>query len=208
MRADPVQPAGGRDSPLFSADGAPSRFRAPSPSARRNAQPPFGKTMLFYPHRPARWVRAPGEGARHADHAGCRGARPLRSMKRFRPGPTRCAFTRYERGADAVHDTRQRRARSARGAGANRSGSGAGALWPAAKDRPFSTVVGTIRSPAASHSRRESRSRRCRRTPGSVLAALGMRALRLAVLDAPGKRQLRERRTALERDCSGRCSPL
>ena len=223
MRADPVHLRVGRDS-LVLADGAAFQVsRAESEALVETLNRHFGQTMLFYAMRPARWyVRL--EKAPDMQTTPAAAARGLAIDETLPSGPDAMRFHALMNEAQMLlHEHPVNAEREARAEPAlNSVWFWGGGVMPAAKDRPFSTVVGgrvhggmelevaleTSRSPAASRSRRESRSRRCRRTPAPFSPRWGTTALRWPFWTPRGKRRFASAARRSSATGSGRCSPL
>jgi len=204
MRADPVHLRVGRDS-LVLADGAAFQVsRAESEALVETLNRHFGQTMLFYPMRPARWyVRL--EKAPDMQTTPAAAARGLAIDETLPSGPDAMRFHALMNEAQMLlHEHPVNAEREARAEPAlNSVWFWGGGAMAAAKDRPFSTVVGddplarglALAAGIPVHA--------LPKDAGSVLAALGDEGLALAVVDASREAQLRERRTALERDWFG-----
>src|SRR6266446_8598337 len=204
MRADPVHLRVGRDS-LVLADGAAFQAsRAESEALVEALNRHFGQTMLLYPLRPARWyVRL--EKAPDMQTTPAAAARGAAIDEKLPSGSDAMRFHALMNEAQMLlHEHPVNAGREARAEPAlNSVWFWGGGVMAAAKDRPFSTVVGddplarglALAAGIPVHA--------LPKDAGSVLAALGDEGLALAVVDASREAQLRERRTALERDWFG-----
>src|SRR6266481_110443 len=202
MRADPVHLRVSRDSL-----GMGDTFevsRAESEALVETLNRHFGPTMLFYPMRPARWyVRF--DKAPELQTTPAAAARGLAIDETLPSGPDAMRFHALMNEAQMLlHEHPVNAEREARAEPAlNSVWFWGGGAMAAAKDRPFSTVVGddplarglALAAGIPVHA--------LPKDAGSVLAALGDEGLALAVVDASREAQLRERRTALERDWFG-----
>jgi hypothetical protein len=204
MRADPVHLRVGRDN-LGLADSATFEVsRADSEALVETLNRHFGQTMLFYPMRPARWYvrleKAPDMLTTPA--AAARGA----AIDEMLPsGPDAVRFHALMNEAQMLlHEHPVNAEREARGEPAlNSVWFWGGGVIDAAKERPFSAVVGDDPLARGLALAAGIPARALPKDADSVLAALGDEGLALVVLDAPREAQLRERRTALERDWFG-----
>jgi len=204
MRADPVHLRVGRDS-LVLADGAAFQVsRAESDALVETLNRHFRRTMLFYPMRPARWyVRL--EKAPDMQTTPAAAARGLAIDETLPSGPDAMRFHALMNEAQMLlHEHPVNAEREARAEPAlNSVWFWGGGVMPAAKDRPFSTVVGDDPLARGLALAAGIPVQALPEDAGSVLAALRDEGLALVVLDAPREAQLRDRRTALERDWFG-----
>src|SRR6267154_1675895 len=204
MRADPVHLQVGRDSLGLSDSAAFDVSRAESEALVETLNHHFGQTMLFYPLRPARWyVRL--EKAPDMQTTPAAAARGVAIDEKLPSGPDAMGFHALMNEVQMLlHEHPVNAEREARGEPALNSVWfwGAGGMV-AAKDRPFSTVVGDDPLARGLALAAEIPVRPLPKDAGSVLAALGDEGLALVVLDAPREAQLREGRAALERDWFG-----
>src|SRR5882762_5593657 len=202
MRADPVHLRVSGDS-LGMAD-AFEVSRAESEALAETLNRHFGPTMLFYPMRPARWyVRL--EKAPDMQTTPAAAARGLAIDEKLPSGPDAMRFHALMNEAQMLlHEHPVNAGREARGELAlNSIWFWGGGVMAAAKDRPFSTVVGDDPLARGLALAAGIPVRALPKDAGSVLAALGDEGLALVVLDAAREAQLRERRAALERDWFG-----
>jgi len=204
MRADPVHLRVGRDS-LGLADSATFEVsRAESEALVETLNHHFGGTMLFYPMRPARWyVRL--EKAPDMQTTPAAAARGAAIDKKLPSGPDAMRFHALMNEAQMpLHEHPVNAEREARGEPAlNSVWFWGGGVIAAAKDRPFSTVVGDDPLARGLALAAGIPVRALPKDAGSMLADLGEEGVALVVLDAPREAQLRERRAALERDWFG-----
>jgi hypothetical protein len=200
MRADPVHLRVSRDS-LSLADSAFDVSRAESEALVETLNRHFGPAMLFYPVRPARWyVRL--EKAPDMQTTPPAAARGLAIDESLPSGPDAMRFHVLMNEAQMLlHEHPVNAGREARGEPAlNSIWFWGGGVIDAAKDRPFSTVVGDDPLARGLALAAGIPARALPKDADSVLAALGNEGLVLVVLDAPREAQLLERRTALEHD--------
>ena len=204
MRADPVHLRVGRDS-LVLADGAAFEVsRAESEALVETLNRHFGPTMLFYPMRPARWyVRL--EKAPDMQTTPAAAARGLAIDEKLPSGPDAMRFHALMNEAQMLlHEHPVNAGREARGElTLNSIWFWGGGVIDASKARPFSTVVGDDPLTRGLALAAGIPARALPKDAGSMLAGLGDEGVALVVLDAPRGAQLRERRTALERDWFG-----
>src|SRR5712664_784628 len=204
MRADPVHLRVGRDS-LVLADGAAFRVsRAESEALVETLNRHFGQTMPFYPVRPARWyVRL--EKAPDMQTTPAAEARGLAIDEKLPSGPDAMRFHALMNEAQMLlHEHPVNAVREARGDLAlNSIWFWGGGVIDASKARPFSTVVGDDPLTRGLALAAGIPARALPKDAGSMLAELGDEGVALVVLDAPRGAQLREHRTALERDWFG-----
>jgi hypothetical protein len=200
MRADPVHLRVSRDS-LSLADSDFDVSRAESEALVETLNRHFGAAMLFYPMRPARWyVRL--EEAPDMQTTPAAAARGLAIDESLPSGPDAMRFHALMNEAQMLlHEHPVNARREARGEPAlNSIWFWGGGVIDAAKERPFSTVVGNDPLARGLALAAGIPARASPKDADSVLAALGDEGLVLVVLDAPREAQLRERRTALEHD--------
>jgi len=201
MRADPVHLRVGRDSLVLADSAAFQVSRAESEALVETLNRHFGEAMVFYPVRPARWyVRL--EKAPDMQTTPAAAARGLAIDETLPSGPDAMRFHALMNEAQMLlHEHPVNAEREARAEPAlNSVWFWGGGVMAAAKERPFSTVVGDDPLARGLALAAGIPVRALPEDAGSVLAALGDEGLALAVLDAPREAQLRERRTALERD--------
>src|SRR6267142_2638340 len=204
MRADPVHLQVGRDSLGLADNTAFEVSRAESEALAEALNRHFGETMLFYPMQPARWyVRL--EKAPDMQTTPTAAARGLAIDEKLPSGPDAMRFHALMNEAQMLlHEHPVNTEREARAEPAlNSVWFWGGGVMAAAKERPFSTVVGDDPLARGLALAAGIPVQALPKDAGSVLAALGDEGLALAVLDAPREAQLRERRTALERDWFG-----
>jgi len=198
---DPVHLRVGRDS-LVLADGAAFQVsRAESEALVETLNRHFGQTMLFYPMRPARWyVRL--EKAPDMQTTPAAAARGLAIDETLPSGPDAMRFHALMNEAQMLlHEHPVNAGREARGEPAlNSIWFWGGGVIDAGRARPFSMVFGDDPLARGLALAAEIPARALPKNADSALAALGDEGLVLVVLDAPREAQLRERRTALERD--------
>jgi hypothetical protein len=164
----------------------------------------FGPTMLFYPVRPARWyVRL--EKAPDMQTTPAAAARGLAIDEKLPSGPDAMRFHALMNEAQMLlHEHPVNAGREARGELAlNSIWFWGGGVIDASKARPFSTVVGDDPLTRGLALAAGIPARALPKDAGSMLAGLGDEGVALVVLDAPRGAQLREHRTALERDWFG-----
>jgi hypothetical protein len=201
MRADPVHLRVRRDSLGLVDSAAFDVSRAESEALVETLNRHFGRTMRFYPMRPARWYvrleKAPD--MRTTPAAAARGAV---IDEKLPTGSDAMRFHALMNEAQMLlHEHPVNAEREARGEPAlNSIWFWGGGVIDAAKARPFSTVVGDDPLARGLALAAGIPARALPKDADSVLAALGDEGLALVVLDAPRKTELRERRTALERD--------
>jgi len=204
MRADPVHLRVGRDSLVLADSAAFQVSRAESEALVETLNRHFGEAMVFYPVRPARWyVRL--EKAPDMQTTPAAAARGLAIDETLPSGPDAVRFHALMNEAQMLlHEHPVNAGREARAEPAlNSVWFWGGGVMVAAKDRPFSTVVGDDPLARGLALAAEIPVRPLPKDAGSVLAALGDEGLALVVLDAAREAQLRERRAALERDWFG-----
>jgi hypothetical protein len=200
MRADPVHLRVSRDT-LSLADSDFDVSRAESEALVETLNRHFGAAMLFYPMRPARWyVRL--ERAPDMQTTPAAAARGLAIDESLPSGPDAMRFHALMNEAQMLlHEHPVNARREARGEPAlNSIWFWGGGVIDAAKERPFSTVVGDDPLARGLALAAGIPARALPKDAGSLLAALEDEGLVLVVLDAPREAQLRERRTALEHD--------
>jgi len=204
MRADPVHLQVGRDSLVLADNAAFQVSRAESEALVETLNRHFGETMLFYPMQPERWyVRL--EKAPDMQTTPAAAARGVAIDERLPSGPDAVRFHALMNEAQMLlHEHPVNAEREARGEPAlNSVWFWGGGVAAAAKDRPFSTVVGDDPLARGLALAAGIPVRALPKDAGSVLAALGDEGLALVVVDAPREAQLLERRAALERDWFG-----
>jgi len=201
MRADPVHLRVGRDSLGLADSAAFEVSRAESGALVDALSRHFGPTMIFQPLSPARWyVRF--EKAPEVQTTPAAAARGAAIEEKLPSGPDAMRFHALMNEAQMLlHEHPVNAEREARGEPAlNSIWFWGGGVVDAAKPRPFSAVIAddplarglALAAGIPAHA--------LPKDADSVLAALGDEGRVLAVLDAPRETQLRERRTALERD--------
>jgi hypothetical protein len=204
MRADPVHLRVGRDSLVLADSASFEVSRAESEALVETLNRHFGRTMLFYPMRPARWyVRF--ETAPDMQTTPASAARGAAIDEKLPSGPDAVRFHALMNEAQMLlHEHPVNAGREARGEPAlNSIWFWGGGVIDTAKARPFSTVVGDDPLARGLALAAGIPVRALPKDADSVLAALGDEGLALIVLDAPREAQLLERRTALERDWFG-----
>ncbi len=204
MRADPVHLRVGRDSLGLADSAAFEVSRAESEALVDTLNRHFGRAMLFYSTRPARWyVRL--EKAPDMQTTPAAAARGAAIDEKLPSGPDAMRFHALMNEAQMLlHEHPVNAERETRGEPAlNSVWFWGGGVIAAAKDRPFSTVVGDDPLARGLALAAEIPVRPLPKDAGSVLAALGDEGLALVVLDAAREAQLRARRAALERDWFG-----
>ena len=204
MRADPVHLQVGRDSLGLADSAAFDVSRAESEALVGTLNRHFGRAMLFYSTRPARWyVRL--EKAPDMQTTPAAAARGAAIDKKLPSGPDAMRFHALMNEAQMpLHEHPVNAEREARGEPAlNSVWFWGGGVIAAAKDRPFSTVVGDDPLARGLALAAGIPVRALPKDAGSMLADLGEEGVALVVLDAPREAQLRERRAALERDWFG-----
>ena len=201
MRADPVHLRVGRDSLGLADSAAFDVSRAESEALVETLNGHFGRTMLFYPMRPARWYvrleKAPD--MRTTPTAAARGAM---IDEKLPTGPDAMRFHALMNEAQMLlHEHAVNAEREERGELALNSiwFWGGGAI-EAAKARPFSTVIADDPLARGLALAAGIPVRALPQDADSVLAALGDEGRVLVVLDAPRDARPHERRAALERD--------
>ena len=160
--------------------------------------------MPFYPVRPARWyVRF--DKAPELQTTPAAAARGLAIDEKLPSGPDAMRFHALMNEAQMLlHEHPVNAGREARGEPAlNSIWFWGGGVIDASKARPFSTVVGDDPLTRGLSLAAGIPARALPKDAGSTLAGLGDEGVALVVLDAPREAQLRERRTALERDWFG-----
>src|SRR6266508_67508 len=201
MRADPVHLQVGRDSLVLADSAAFEVSRAESEALVEALNRHFGQTMLVYPLRPARWYvrldKAPDMQTTPA--AAARGAA---IDEKLPAGPDAMRFHALMNEAQMLlHEHPVNAGREARGdLSLNSIWFWGGGVIEAAKARPFSAVVGDDPLARGLALAAGIPARALPRDAGSMLASLADEGVALVVLDALREAQLRERRTALERD--------
>jgi len=201
MRADPVHLQVGRDSLSLSDSAAFDVSRAESEALVETLNRHFGQTMLFYPVRPARWyVRL--EKAPDMQTTPAAAARGLAIDEKLPSGPDAMRFHALMNEAQMLlHEHPVNAVREARGdLSLNSIWFWGGGVIETAKARPFSAVVGDDPLARGLALAAGIPARALPRDAGSMLASLADEGVALVVLDALREAQLRERRTALERD--------
>jgi hypothetical protein len=204
MRADPVHLRVGRDS-LVLADSADFEVsRAESEALVETLNRHFGQAMLFYPVYPARWyVRLEKAPDMHTTPAAAAHGVAIDEM--LPSGPDAVRFHALMNEAQMLlHEHPVNAEREGRGEPAlNSIWFWGGGVIDAAKERPFSTVVGDDPLARGLALAAGIPVRALPKDAGSMLADLGEEGVALVVLDSPREAQLRERRAALERDWFG-----
>jgi len=201
MRADPVHLQVGRDSLGLADSAAFDVSRAESEALVETLNRHFGQTMLFYPVRPARWyVRL--EKAPDMQTTPAAAARGLAIDEKLPSGPDAMRFHALMNEAQMLlHEHPVNAVREARGdLSLNSIWFWGGGVIETAKARPFSAVVGDDPLARGLALAAGIPARALPRDAGSMLASLADEGMALVVLDALREAQLRERRTALERD--------
>src|SRR5258707_5742377 len=204
LRADPVHLRLGRDTLTFADSAAFEVSRAEAEALVETLNRHFADAMLFYPVQPARWyVRlretpdmrtTPPSAAREKTIEGNLPSGP--DAMRFHALMNEAQMLLHEHPVNAGREARRQPA-------LNSVWFWGGGVTVAAKDRPFSTVVGDDPLARGLALAAEIPVRPLPKDAGSVLAALGDEGLALVVLDAAREAQLRARRAALERDWFG-----
>src|SRR5712691_11608066 len=202
MRADPVHLRVGRDS-LVLADGAAFEVsRAESEALVETLNRHFGRTMLFYPMRPARWyVRLEKAPELHTTPAAA--ARGVAIDEMLPSGPDAVRFHALMNEAQMLlHEHPVNAERGARGEPAlNSVWFWGGGVIAAAKDRPFSTVFGDDPLARGLALAAGIPARALPKDAGAMLTAAGDEGVALVVMDSlRSAGHARERRAALERD--------
>src|SRR6267154_1871922 len=201
MRADPVHLQVGRDSLVLADSAAFEVSRAESEALVEALNRHFGQTMLVYPLRPARWYvrldKAPDMQTTPA--ATARGAA---IDEKLPAGPDAMRFHALMNEAQMLlHEHPVNAEREARGEPAlNSIWFWGGGVIDATKARPFSTVIADDPLARGLALAAGIPALALPKDAGSALAALGEEGRVLAVPDTPRETQLREGRTALERD--------
>jgi hypothetical protein len=201
MRADPVHLRVDRDSLGLVDSAAFDVSLAESKALVETLNRHFGRTMLFYPMRPARWyVRL--EKAPDMQTTPAAAARGAALDEKLPSGPDAMRFHALMNEAQMLlHEHPVNVKREARGEPAlNSIWFWGGGVIDAKKARPFSTVVGDDPLARGLALAAGIPARALPKNADSVLAALGDEGVALVVLDAPQKTQVREHRAALERD--------
>jgi len=201
MRADPVHLQVGRDSLGLSDSAAFDVSRAESEALVETLNHHFGQTMLFYPLRPARWyVRL--EKAPDMQTTPAAAARGVAIDEKLPSGPDAMSFHALMNEAQMLlHEHPVNAEREARGEPAlNSVWFWGGGVIDAAKAQPFSAVITDDPLARGLALAAGIPALALPKDAGSALAALRDEGRVLAVPDAPRETQLRERRTALERD--------
>ncbi len=201
MRADPVHLQVGRDSLGLADSAAFDVSRAESEALVETLNRHFGQTMLFYPVQPTRWyVRL--EKAPDMQTTPAAAARGLAIDEKLPSGPDAMRFHALMNEAQMLlHEHPVNAVREARGdLSLNSIWFWGGGVIEAAKARPFSAVVGDDPLARGLALAAGIPARALPRDAGSMLASLADEGVALVVLDALREAQLRERRTALERD--------
>jgi len=201
MRADPVHLQVGRDSLGLADSAAFDVSRAESEALVETLNRHFGQTMLFYLVRPARWyVRL--EKAPDMQTTPAAAARGLAIDEKLPSGPDAMRFHALMNEAQMLlHEHPVNAVREARGdLSLNSIWFWGGGVIETAKARPFSAVVGDDPLARGLALAAGIPARALPRDAGSMLASLADEGVALVVLDALREAQLRERRTALERD--------
>src|SRR6266849_4218699 len=204
LRADPVHLRLGRDTLTFADSAAFGVSRAESEALVETLNRHFGPTMLFYPMRPARWyVRLEKAPDMHTTPPSA--AREETIEGNLPSGPDAMRFHALMNEAQMLlHEHPVNAGREARGELAlNSIWFWGGGVIDASKARPFSTVVGDDPLTRGLALAAGIPARALPKDAGSMLAGLGDEGVALVVLDAPRGAQLREHRTALERDWFG-----
>jgi hypothetical protein len=204
MRADPVHLQVGRDSLGLADSAAFEVSRAESEALVDTLNRHFGRAMLFYSTRPARWyVRL--EKAPDMQTTPAAAARGAAIDEKLPSGPDAMRFHALMNEAQMLlHEHPVNAERETRGEPAlNSVWFWGGGVIAAAKDRPFSTVVGDDPLARGLALAAGIPVRALPKDAGSMLADLGEEGVALVVLDTPREAQLRERRAALERDWFG-----
>src|SRR6266851_8964891 len=206
MRADPVHLQVGRDS-LGLADSATFEVsRAESEALVDTLNRHFGRAMLFYSTRPARWyVRL--EKAPDMQTTPAAAARGAAIDEKLPSGPDAMRFHALMNEAQMLlHEHPVNAERETRGEPAlNSVWFWGGGVIAAAKDRPFSTVVGDDPLARGLALAAGIPVRALPKDAGSMLADLGEEGVALVVMDPPRSAAgcASERRAALERDWFG-----
>src|SRR5216683_5657529 len=204
LRADPVHLRLGRDTLTFADSAAFDVSRTESEALVETLNRHFGDAMLFYPVQPARWyVRLREVPDMHTTPPSAAREEPIEGN--LPSGPDTMRFHALMNEAQMLlHEHPVNAGREARGEPAlNSVWFWGGGVIGAAKDRPFSTVVGDDPLARGLALAAGIPVRALPKDAGSMLADLGDEGLALVVLEAPREAPLRERRTALERDWFG-----
>jgi len=201
MRADPVHLQVGRDNLGLADSAAFDVSRAESEALVETLNRHFGEAMRFYPVRPERWyVRL--DKAPDMQTTPPAAARGVAIDENLPSGPDAMRFHALMNEAQMLlHEHPVNAGREARGEPAlNSIWFWGGGVIDAGRARPFSMVFGDDPLARGLALAAEIPARALPKNADSALAALGDEGLVLVVLDAPREAQLRERRTALERD--------
>ena len=201
MRADPVHLQVGRDNLGLADSAAFDVSRAESEALVETLNRHFGEAMRFYPVRPERWyVRL--DKAPDMQTTPPAVARGVAIDENLPSGPDAMRFHALMNEAQMLlHEHPVNAGREARGEPAlNSIWFWGGGVIDAGRARPFSMVFGDDPLARGLALAAEIPARALPKNADSALAALGDEGLVLVVLDAPREAQLRERRTALERD--------
>src|SRR6266704_6788036 len=201
LRADPVHLRLGRDTLTFADSAAFEVSRAEAEALVETLNRHFGDAMLFYPVRPARWyVRLRETPDMHTTPPSA--AREGLIEGNLPSGPDAMRFHALMNEAQMLlHEHPVNAEREARGEPAlNSVWFWGGGVIDAAKAQPFSAVITDDPLARGLALAAGIRALALPKDARSALAALGDEGRVLAVPDAPRETQLRERRTALERD--------
>ena len=204
MRADPVHLQVGRDSLGLADSTAFEVSRAESEALAEALNRHFGRTMLVYPLRSARWyVRL--EKAPDMQTTPAAAARGAAIDEKLPAGPDAMRFHALMNEAQMLlHEHPVNTEREARGKPAlNSVWFWGGGVIDAGKARPFSAVLADDPLARGLALAAGIPALALPKDARSALAALGDEGCVLAVPDAPRETQLRERRAALERDWFG-----
>src|SRR5713101_766831 len=201
LRADPVHLRLGRDTLTFADGAAFDVSRAESEALVETLNRHFGNAMLFYPVQPARWyVRLQAAPDMHTTPPSA--AREETIEGNLPSGPDAMRFHALMNEAQMLlHEHPVNAEREERGEPAlNSVWFWGGGVIDAAKARPFSAVITDDPLARGLALAAGIPALALPKDAGSALAALGDEGRVLAVPDAPRETQLREGRTALERD--------
>src|SRR6266699_3943072 len=201
LRADPVHLRLGRDTLTFADSAAFGVSRAESEALVETLNRHFGDAMFFYPVQPARWyVRLRETPDMHTTPPSA--AREGLIEGNLPSGPDAMRFHALMNEAQMLlHEHPVNAEREARGEPAlNSVWFWGGGVIDAAKAQPFSAVITDDPLARGLALAAGIPALALPKDAGSALAALGDEGRVLAVPDAPRETQLRERRTALERD--------
>src|SRR5882762_11253772 len=201
MRADPVHLRVDRDNLGLADSAAFDVSRAESEALVETLNRHFGRTMLFYPMRPARWyVRL--EKAPDMQTTSPVAARGAAIDEKLPYGPDAVRFHALMNEAQMLlHEHPVNAGREARGEPAlNSIWFWGGGVIDAERARPFSMVFGDDPLARGLALAAGIPVRALPKDAGSMLADLGEEGVALVVLDAPREASLHERRTELERD--------